>query len=159
MNPSEYGRIWRARKQKKGLCIVCGVKKPHKTLVTCDICLKKAKERRQEWLEKGRCIFCGKAVSGFRSCTRCSYLKRVRQLPLEDREQAFLDLQNKKARCMICKAKQAGGPHNLWHLDHDHKTKRYRGLLCFHCNIGLGVFKDSVSILLSAIEYLKSQKV
>ena len=41
------------------------------------------------------------------------------------------------------------------HIDHDHATKRVRGILCLNCNHGLGKFKDSVSLLENAIDYLK----
>jgi Recombination endonuclease VII len=39
-------------------------------------------------------------------------------------------------------------------IDHDHKTGKIRGLLCRHCNSGLGLFKDDKGLLLEAIKYL-----
>lgn len=39
-------------------------------------------------------------------------------------------------------------------VDHDHETGDVRGLMCRDCNIGLGLFKDSISALAKAIEYL-----
>lgn len=41
------------------------------------------------------------------------------------------------------------------HLDHDHKTREFRGYLCVNCNHGLGKFQDSVIRLERAIEYLR----
>lgn len=39
-------------------------------------------------------------------------------------------------------------------IDHLHGSTHVRGLLCNECNIGLGKFKDSRSILKNAIRYL-----
>lgn len=54
--------------------------------------------------------------------------------------------------CAICKSKTHG--HKNWHVDHDHVTGCVRGVLCGHCNPGLGNFKDSPAALVSAAVYL-----
>ena len=41
-------------------------------------------------------------------------------------------------------------------IDHCHETNKIRGLLCHHCNVALGSFNDSIELLQSAINYLKS---
>jgi hypothetical protein len=55
--------------------------------------------------------------------------------------------------CAICGSVEPGNPHG-WHLDHDHKTNSFRGILCHHCNVGLGMFRDDKGSMLKAIEYL-----
>lgn len=55
-----------------------------------------------------------------------------------------------KNRCGICKEKFQRTPH----IDHSHAGGKVRGLLCAHCNQGLGHFKDSKKILKNAIKHL-----
>ena len=43
-------------------------------------------------------------------------------------------------------------------IDHDHNTKKIRGLLCSKCNTALGHFKDDIEIIEKAILYLKKQR-
>jgi hypothetical protein len=51
--------------------------------------------------------------------------------------------------CMICKATD-----NL-KVDHCHKTRRLRCVLCNSCNRGLGFFKDDATLLKRAALYLE----
>ena len=66
-------------------------------------------------------------------------------------------LNEQKHTCAICNGLQLhGGP---LHIDHDHKTKKVRGLLCNRCNTGLGQFEDNTERLKNAIEYLRKTEV
>ena len=40
-------------------------------------------------------------------------------------------------------------------VDHDHLTKKVRGILCTRCNTLLGMARDNVNILQNAISYLQ----
>jgi len=54
--------------------------------------------------------------------------------------------------CDICQQECPSG--RSLALDHNHETKKIRGLLCCNCNRGLGLFKDSPTLLQKASEYL-----
>jgi len=41
-------------------------------------------------------------------------------------------------------------------IDHDHKTKQIRGLLCGPCNAGLGALGDTIDGLRRALSYLEN---
>lgn len=53
-------------------------------------------------------------------------------------------------RCAIC-----GNDHVPLSLDHDHSTGYVRGMLCAHCNTGLGMFNDNIESLMRAKAYLQ----
>lgn len=63
-----------------------------------------------------------------------------------------------KDRCDICSRPldPKGSKKVKPALDHCHETGSLRGVLCGNCNVGLGLFQDSVSVLEHAVRYLKS---
>lgn len=83
---------------------------------------------------------------------RRANLKRNYGLEYDD-FMALVEAQN--GTCAICKQRpKEDSIGRMWQVDHDHVTGKVRGLLCKHCNWGLGHFNDSIEKLQSAIDYL-----
>ena len=68
----------------------------------------------------------------------------------EEQYNKILEKQN--GRCAICNCQQH---YQRLAVDHDHKTGMVRGLLCVHCNRGLGRFFDSGLRLRNAAAYIE----
>jgi len=73
-------------------------------------------------------------------------------LSLEDYNN-MLDEQNHK--CKLCLTSFTTLISKNIHIDHCHTTNKVRGVLCLHCNTGLGYFKDNTRTLTKAINYLQ----
>lgn len=63
-------------------------------------------------------------------------------------DEALKNLKASVTQCVIC------GSGDKLVVDHDHKTGEVRGLLCNHCNRGLGHFRDDPMLLEFAAQYL-----
>ena len=63
---------------------------------------------------------------------------------------AILDIQGDG--CAICRNKHPG--RSGWQVDHNHKSKKVRGVLCSPCNLMLGLARDDKLILQQAVRYL-----
>ncbi len=72
-------------------------------------------------------------------------------------------LKEQNGVCAICcnyetrKDKYTGKPCRL-HIDHDHQTRKVRGLLCMKCNNGIANFRENLEFLDNAKEYLIKHK-
>ena len=85
------------------------------------------------------------------------WIKKKYGVTADQYEELF---EQQKGLCKICGKPETtthrnGKPFSLA-VDHCHRTKKVRGLLCHLCNRGLGFFQDNVELLESAIRYLKS---
>jgi hypothetical protein len=58
-----------------------------------------------------------------------------------------------KGCCKLC-GDRIWLKHKTTHLDHCHKTGKVRGVLCIHCDRGLGGIKDSPQALYRALYYV-----
>lgn len=67
-------------------------------------------------------------------------------------DNALRELKRTTTECVIC---GASGP---LVVDHDHASGEIRGLLCNHCNRGLGHFRDDPQLLEFAKQYLLASK-
>jgi hypothetical protein len=60
----------------------------------------------------------------------------------------LISLKTTTTQCVIC------GSEEKLVVDHDHVTGQVRGMLCNHCNRGLGHFRDDPLLLEFAAQYL-----
>lgn len=80
---------------------------------------------------------------------RDSYLRRKYGITLEDYATLF---KGQKGKCAICGNKPKK---QSLHVDHDHKSGRVRGLLCFRCNYGFGFFRYDRAIYAGLVSYVQ----
>jgi len=103
------------------------------------------------------------APEGYNALPRCkpcnsvwknkAHLKRKYGLEWEEYV-AMLDRQ--KGKCFLC-GSDGSGKDGKFVVDHDHDTGEVRGLLCWNCNVGLGLFKEDTELLARAIKYVNRE--
>lgn len=131
---------------------------------------------------KKQIIDANKVKNGFKQCTTCREIKEVKffsKTPLKYNSSGYASLckrcvangrmkrvygitydqydyvlEQQKYKCAICTSFNAGG-RGIFHIDHNHFTNKFRGLLCFNCNHALGLLHESIPNLQEAIQYLK----
>ncbi len=84
------------------------------------------------------------------------FIKSKYGISLREYEKMY---KKQKGLCAICGEEETRKNRHTsvcrLHIDHDHITKKIRGLLCHKCNNGLGNFRDNPEFLLIAIQYLR----
>lgn len=95
-----------------------------------------------------------KKYSGLTPKERAQESKMIAKYGIKPLEWRFLLFQQ-KGKCPICFTEILDHPDHTNATDHNHKTGKIRGILCSHCNKGLGFFKDSPELLLKAAQYLQ----
>jgi hypothetical protein len=108
----------------------------------------KYKEKRHQWYENW---YKNHGVE-YQENKRNQYLEKKYGLTTDQKRKLCED---SNWECKICHKKVE--TLRKAHIDHDHKTGKIRGILCSKCNLGLGMFDDSINYLKSAIIYLEQQ--
>jgi hypothetical protein len=110
----------------------------------------------------------GKTRTDCKKCAKASSTEWVKQNPGRHKNHLTLSrygltpfqlqamILAQAGQCAICKAVFQN---DNYKIDHDHGTAEVRGLLCHHCNAGLGLFRDSPLALRSAANYLDNFRV
>lgn len=102
-----------------------------------------------------------KTSDGFDSwCRECraTYRSEIRRGRFREvmSDEQLRHLISTTADCVICGVVFEKNSDKV--VDHDHQTGEIRGVLCNHCNRGLGHFRDSPDLLEFARIYLLSSK-
>lgn len=102
-----------------------------------------------------------KTLDGFDSwCRRCrsTYRNEIRRGRFRNviSDVNLKELITSTASCVICDVKFTSESYKV--VDHDHKTEEIRGILCNHCNRGLGHFRDDPDLLEYARIYILSSR-
>lgn len=63
-------------------------------------------------------------------------------------------LESQNNCCKVCNKELVPG--FLTHVDHNHLTKKVRGILCNSCNVAIGFLRESPIIAKNIIRYLES---
>ena len=122
----------------KKICNVCHILKPVEEFTINQTNAKGEKQRRPS------CKSCRKIIDG-KGLTAAEEIRMNAEKP--SNKSIFV--------CPICEKQTIVGITAKIVADHDHKTGMGRDLICDSCNTSLGGFKDNISILETAIEYLK----
>ena len=95
-------------------------------------------------------------------CRSEKYKKTSRNLHLKKKfginEEEYFKLLNKQNNvCAICGRMEMSrrSKKRMLSIDHNHKTKKIRGILCQTCNTIIGMGYDNTFILVRAIKYLR----
>ena len=151
-------------------CAVCGEKIefsiPQRTIYCSDSCLEKnylaehEKRRRDGYRKEYDNNISNKERANKlrreRHPDKKAYSKRLTRISclygLTEEDYVNM-MDSQKGMCKICKKSL-----DKISVDHCHTTGIVRGLLCSNCNCAIGLFEEDVSILESAIEYIKTFK-
>lgn len=85
-------------------------------------------------------------------------LQKRYKISIDDYQKLLIKQNSKCALCEISikEHQKRKGTNHWFAVDHCHVSGKIRGLLCFKCNMGLGYFNDDLSLLETALKYLRS---
>lgn len=124
---------------------------------------------------KSRCKSCTKQYSTKRYIENTELLKaRTKEWKINNPEKAknlhlkkygisideyHVLLSQQSNSCAICKTtKPTGNSTKYFYVDHNHLTGKVRGLLCYYCNLALGMLKDNIESAYNLVAYIEKHE-
>jgi len=156
---NDYGPTLPISKEKR--CWDCGVTKSsgdfHKGADRCKECTKVysadyRKNNKEKVRETNKKSYLKNKPAYLRRVEE-RRIKRVYGLSTKDYESLFEVQEN---RCLICNKEGGAKGATKLVVDHNHDSRKVRGLLCRQCNTALGGFKDDIGLLKKAVEYMEN---
>ncbi len=165
MSTKREKRMWYWEAKAKGICTNCRNSPAREGRMLCLKCQSSNRLRSQKHRDaaktKGFCQTCCRRPARFKksNCSKCAEadLNRKRRTRFGGSNlnaNGMLDRQG--FRCAICGKPDGVGnrANKRLALDHDHRSKKLRGMLCCECNRGIGLLNDSPELLQKASLYL-----
>ena len=113
-------------------------------------------------MPRGECLVCVSATKKEYYSTekrqrerRCNSFKNHYGIDHNEYDRLMTVQGGKCAVCATADPSGKTGRFKFFSIDHCHATGKVRGLLCNHCNRGLGLLQDSPKVLLAALGYLE----
>lgn len=85
-----------------------------------------------------------------------SWLQKKKIAPISKRYLYFNKVKEEVAKCQLCGLKPKNSTSLV--IDHEHTSRKIRGVLCVNCNHGLGKFMDNPELLNKAADYIRNFK-
>lgn len=162
LRDNESARRWRLKNREKALAAQRRWYQNNKDLIRGDRCaaLREYYKANRERMKKDAMLYYRKNKPAILARRKANYTTEIGWLnKLKERGLTLTDYEkmvsSQKGRCAICGCK----PERKLSIDHCHQTEKIRGLLCSLCNVGLGCFSDSSTIMQFAIDYLSRSNV
>lgn len=114
----------------------------------CDLCRKACREHSRRLRERD--------PQKHRLAAHADHLRRTFGLTPADVARMVAQQDGCCAICRDTLRPHDGSGHRETGVDHNHATKRVRGVLCRRCNLGLGKFRDKPALLRSGARYVET---
>ena len=157
-----------AELKKRGMCLRHpSVKALRGT--RCKLCITRYSLHYQKQKNLGLCPVHPrkKVAKGKTKCALCLLNTRTSFLRKAGASESEIDKARKaicafKGMCQCCGKKQGwfgAGVNRNFSIDHNHTTKKFRGIICAACNLTIGHSKESIARLRRIIRYLQRRDV
>ena len=102
------------------------------------------------YVTTNNCIECDRVTQAkYKEKRRWAAIKKKYGI---SKHQFYEIINNQEGKCAICTIELT---EKNSHVDHNHKTKELRGILCVRCNQGIGSFLENIDIIKSAVKYIE----